>query len=537
MREPPEVTALPDRLTFKPLGIDTWQEHVIYMHPDCAICRAEGFAAQARVEVRIGERALIATLNLVASTLLEKCEVSLSVSAAESLMARPGDVVSVSHAPALESLRAVRAKIYGAHLDAHQLGSVIRDIANERYADVHIAAFLSACAGERMSVKETIDLTQAMVDSGERLTWDRPVVADKHCVGGLPGNRTSPIVVAIAAAAGLLLPKTSSRAITSPAGTADTMETLTRVNLSATELRRVVDRVGASLAWGGALSLSPADDVLIRVERALDVDSDAQLVASILSKKIAAGSTHVVIDVPVGPTAKVRSEPDLVRLRMLLERVARAFGVHVLTVPTDGTQPVGRGIGPALEARDVLAVLQRLPAAPFDLRERSLLLAGALLEFCGAAAPGSGGAVAEGVLDSGAAWRKFEEICEAQGGLRVPGEAIFRRDVVAEQDGIISSIDNRHLARIAKLAGAPMRQVAGVEMHVRLHDQVQVGQPLFTLHAQASGELDYAFAYARMHPAVALSQPAQVLSPAATGSSAEQASTASRSPSEGAGRP
>ncbi|CAJ0779701.1 Putative thymidine phosphorylase [Ralstonia condita] len=504
MLSPPEVTVLPDQLTFKPLGIDTWQEHVIYMHPDCAICRAEGFAAQARVEVRIGQLAVIATLNLVGSGLLETHEVSLSVSAAEHLLARPGDIVSVSHAPALESLRSVRAKIYGTHLDTHQLAGVISDISNERYADVHIAAFLSACAGGRMSVKETIDLTQAMVDSGERLKWDRPVVADKHCVGGLPGNRTSPIVVAIAAAAGLLLPKTSSRAITSPAGTADTMETLTRVALSASELRRVVDRVGASLAWGGALSLSPADDVLIRVERALDVDSDAQLVASILSKKIAAGSTHVVIDVPVGPTAKVRSLQDLERLRMLLERVARSFGVHVLIVRTDGMQPVGRGIGPALEARDVLAVLQRMPTAPFDLRERSLLLAGALLEFCGAAAPGTGQDVAAGVLDSGAAWRKFEEICEAQGGLWVPGEAVFRRDVVAEQDGIVVDIDNRHLARIAKLAGAPMRQVAGVETHVRLHDRVRVGQPLFTIHAQASGELEYSFAYARIHPAVAL---------------------------------
>lgn len=504
MLAPPELTALPDTLTFKPLGIDTWQEHVIYMHPDCAVCRAEGFSVQARVEVRIGQRSLIATLNLVGAGLLETHEASLSVTAAESLMARPGDIVTVSHAPALDSLRAVRAKIYGAHLDTHQLSSVVSDIANERYADVHIAAFLSACAGGRMSVKETIDLTQAMVDTGERLRWDRDIVADKHCVGGLPGNRTSPIVVAIAAAAGLLLPKTSSRAITSPAGTADTMETLTRVALSATELRRVVDRTGASLAWGGALSLSPADDVLIRVERALDVDSDAQLVASILSKKIAAGSTHVLIDVPLGPTAKVRSLPDLERLRMLLERVARAFCVRVMIVPTDGSQPVGRGIGPALEARDVLAVLQRSSTAPFDLRQRSLQLAGALLEFCGTAQSGAGLELATSVLDSGAAWRKFEDICEAQGGLRVPGESILRRECVAEHDGIVTEIDNRHLARIAKLAGAPMRQVAGVEMHVRLHDQVRVGQPLFTIHAQASGELEYSSAYARAHPAVVL---------------------------------
>ncbi|CAJ0874111.1 Putative thymidine phosphorylase [Ralstonia mannitolilytica] len=498
-------TAPPEALTFKALGIDTWQEHVIYMHPDSAVCRSEGFTAQARVEVRIGPRSLIATLNLVGSGLLEKHEVSLSASAVETLMARPGDAVCVTHAPSLESLRGLRAKMYGAHLDGRQLQEIIRDISNERYADVHIAAFLSACAAGRMTIKETIDLTQAMVDAGERLHWDRAVVADKHCVGGLPGNRTSPIVVAIGAAAGLLLPKTSSRAITSPAGTADVMETLTRVTLSAAELRGVVDQVGASLAWGGALSLSPADDVLIRVERALDVDSDAQLAASILSKKIAAGSTHVLIDVPVGPTAKVRNIEDLERLEMLLKRVAQAFGMQVLMIRTDGTQPVGRGIGPALEARDVLAVLQRSPSAPFDLRERSLLLAGALLEFCGAAQPGAGLDMATGLLDSGAAWQKFEALCEAQGGLRTPGEAVFRRDVVAQQDGIVSYIDNRHLARIAKLAGAPMRQVAGVQLHVRLRDHVSAGQPLFTIHAQASGELEYSAAYALTHPVLTLS--------------------------------
>lgn len=179
-------TGPPEALTFKALGIDTWQEHVIYMHPDSAVCRSEGFTAQARVEVRIGPRSLIATLNLVGSGLLEKHEVSLSASAVETLMARPGDAVCVTHAPSLESLRGLRAKMYGAHLDGRQLQEIIRDISNERYADVHIAAFLSACAAGRMTIKETIDLTQAMVDAGERLHWDRAVVADKHCVGACP---------------------------------------------------------------------------------------------------------------------------------------------------------------------------------------------------------------------------------------------------------------------------------------------------------------------------------------------------------------
>ncbi|CAJ93112.1 Putative thymidine phosphorylase 1 [Cupriavidus necator] len=492
---PREVGAL----VFRPLEIDTWQEHVIYMHPDCPVCRAEGFSAQARVRVQIGDRSLIATLTLLGAPLLNTGEASLSLSAARTLSARAGDVVHVTHAPALESVRALRAKIYGCHLDSVQLDGIIGDISAGRYADVHIAAFLTACADGRMSLRETVDLTRAMVRSGQRLNWDREVVADKHCVGGLPGNRTTPVVVAIAAAAGLLLPKTSSRAITSPAGTADTMEALTRVTLDSTELRRVVEQVGAALVWGGALSLSPADDVLIRVERALDIDSDAQLVASILSKKIAAGSTHVLIDVPVGPTAKIREDSDLARLDLAMTKVADAFGLKLRILRTDGSQPVGRGVGPALEALDVLAVLQCQPTAPADLRERSLLLAGELLEFCGAIPPGQGRLLAGSLLDSGAAWARFQAICEAQGGLRTPGQAVFRRDVVAARSGIVTSVDNRHVARTAKLAGAPRRQVAGLELHVRAGDEVVAGAPLCTLHAQASGELEYAFSYALAH--------------------------------------
>ncbi|CAG9165974.1 Putative thymidine phosphorylase [Cupriavidus laharis] len=494
----------PEPLVFKPLGIDTWQEHVIYLHPDCTVCRAEGFAAQARVQVQIGDRTIIATLNLVGSPLLETAEASLSSSAAQALAARAGDIVGVSHAPALESVRALRAKIYGRRLESAQIESIVQDISAGRYADVYISAFLAACADGRMNVRETVDLTRAMVNSGERLVWDKAIIADKHCVGGLPGNRTSPIVVAIAAAGGLVLPKTSSRAITSPAGTADTMETLTCVALEAAELRHVVERVGASLVWGGALNLSPADDILIRVERALDIDSDAQLVASILSKKIAAGSTHILIDVPVGPTAKIREDRDLERLETAMRHVAQVFGLHILMVRTDGAQPVGKGIGPALEARDVLAVLERSVSAPPDLRERSVMLAGALLEFCGAAPQGQGERTAGQLLDSGAAWRKFQAICEAQGGLRIPGEAIFRRDIVAPHAGKVTAIDNRHIARTAKLAGAPRRNVAGIEMHVRVNDEVRAGQPLFTIHAQASGELDYSASYALAHPAICI---------------------------------
>jgi thymidine phosphorylase len=258
----------------------------------------------------------------------------------------------------------------------------------------------------------------------------------------------------------------------------------------------VVEREGGCIVWGGAVRLSPADDILIRVERALDLDSEGQMIASVLSKKIAAGSTHLVIDLPIGPTAKVRTPEVAQALSLGLASVGQTFGLRTKVVPTDGLQPVGRGIGPALEARDVLSVLKCEPNAPTDLRQRAIALAGDLLELAGAAATGHGEAMATQTLDSGSAWVKFQRICQAQGGMRAPPNSRQQRPISAERSGLVSAIDNRRIARLAKLAGAPEDKVAGVDLHVRVGDSVVSGQPLCTVHADSPGELAYAFDYA-----------------------------------------
>jgi thymidine phosphorylase len=478
------------------LGIDTGQEPVVYLHHDSLVVHAEGFATETRIQVACGERRMLATLNVVTTPLIGAQEVGLSDSAWERLAVREGDGVELAHATPLESLGLVRAKIYGKRLGAADFDAIVRDIAAQRYSDIQLSSFITACAGGRLAHQEMVDLTLAMIGAGERITWSAAKVMDKHSVGGLPGNRTSIIVVPIVAAAGVVMPKTSSRAITSPAGTADTMETLAPVDLDIAAMRRVVEREGGCLVWGGRARLSPADDVLIRVERPLDLDSPAQLVASVLSKKAAAGVTHVLIDVPVGPTAKVRSYDDADRLGNHLRGVGSAVGLQVRPVLTHGVQPIGRGIGPALEARDVLSVLQGLPHAPADLRERSVLLGGHILEMAEVAPEGSGQGMARAILDDGRAWHKFQTICEAQGGLRTPPVAPFTRPVTARRNGRIAIIDNRRLGRVAKLAGAPHDPAAGLVLEVRLGDEVVRGQTLFVVHAAAAGELDYALAYA-----------------------------------------
>ena len=474
-------------------GIDTYQEPVVYMREDCHVCRSEGYEAQARIEVTVGDRSVIATLNVVSDGWLLANQAGLSEAAWERLNPAPGAFASTSHPDPVGSMKHVRARIYGGRLSRSDYLDIMRDCVAGRLSGLEISAFLTACASRALDLEETVALTGAMVDVGERISWNAPLVLDKHCIGGLPGNRTSPIVVAIIAACGFLIPKSSSRAITSPAGTADTMATLTPVELSLAEMRRVVEREGGCLVWGGSVALSPADDILIRVERPLDFDSDAQLVASVLSKKIAAGATHVLLDLPVGPNAKLRSEESARLLGHRMQAVATTFGLNAIVHIADGTQPVGNGIGPALEARDVLAVLAGLPGAPTDLRQRAIDLAGHLLDMAGVREDGR--ALATQTLDSGRALRKFEAICEAQGGRRTPPQSQYREPIVAPESGVVASIDTRKLARLAKLAGAPRAPAAGVDMHVRVGRMIASGEPLMTVHANSPGELHYALEY------------------------------------------
>lgn len=496
--QPAPATA--SRLRLTRIGIDTYRESVVYMHRDCSVCRSEGFESLSRVVVASRGRSIVATLNVLTGDRFAPDVAGLSDAAWRRLGAKEGAFATFSHPPPAESASDLHAKLYGHALDEAQYQRLLRDAVAGRLSDIELAAFVAAGIGERVGTEETVALTRAMTAVGDRLDWGRTPILDKHCVGGLPGNRTTPIIVAIVAAAGAWMPKTSSRAITSPAGTADTMATLAPVDLDLAAMRRVVEREGGCVVWGGAANLSPADDVLIRVERPLDIDSDAQLTASVLSKKLAAGATHVVLDLPVGPTAKVRSAEAAHVLGERLRAVAQAVGLQTVLRLSDGTQPVGRGIGPALEAWDILRVLRGEPDAPADLRTHALDLAGIALEFDPAiAAAGSGRARAESLLADGSAWRKFQAICSAQGGLREPPVAPQRAELLAPRDGIVCGFDNRRLARLAKLAGAPRTPAAGLEVHAHVGEAVPAGAPLLTLHAGSRGELDYARSYFERH--------------------------------------
>lgn len=484
------------RLRLTRLGIDTYRENVAYLHRDCEVYRAEGFQALSKVMVCADDKRILAVLNVVDDeTIVAQGELGLSEQAFDQLGLQEGDSVSVDHAQPPASMDAVRRKIAGQRLTRKDFSEIVRDITESRYSKPEISAFLVASGQSDMDRDEVLYLTEAMVESGERLDWHESLVADKHCIGGIPGNRTSMLVVPIVAAHGMLIPKTSSRAITSPAGTADTMEVLANVELAIGQMHDIVRNQRGCMAWGGTAKLSPADDVMISVERPLGIDSQGQMVASILSKKLAAGSTHLLIDIPAGPTAKIRHMRQAQHLRKLFEFVGDRLGIQLEVVITDGRQPVGNGIGPVLEARDVMRVLQNDPGAPYDLRQKALRLAGRVLEFDPDVRGGYGFAMARDILDSGRALEKMDRIIAAQGVQQKQYPlGKLTHDVLAPVDGVVVDIDNFQMARIARFAGAPMDKGSGVDLFRKLGDTVKKGEPLYRLYAEFRSDFKFALA-------------------------------------------
>jgi len=481
------------QLKIRRVNLDTGRENVVVISRHSKALRPEIFRGFSRVELRRNGKTLLATLLITDDDkLVGPDEIGLAEPAFRRLAEPIGQPLSVSPAASPASADAVRAKIQGRTLTTAEIDAIIDDLTQYRYSDMEIAAFLVSAA-RFMTSGELVALTAAMARTGTQLTWDKPIIVDKHCIGGIPGNRTSMIVVPIVAAHGLTIPKTSSRAITSPAGTADTMEVLARVDLSVSEMKEVVAACNGCLVWGGHVNLAPADDILISVERPLSLDTREQMVASIMSKKLAAGSTHLLIDLPIGPTAKLQNETDAMRLRKLFEFVGDHFKTNVEVVTSDGSQPIGNGVGPLLEAQDVMAVLGNEPTAPRDLREKSLRLAAHLLEYDAALRGGAGYARAKELLDGGAALKQMQRIIEAQGASASPQElGPLTVDIQAPQDGTVVSIDCARVNRLARTAGAPLDRGAGIKLFKKIGDRVERGEPLYRIHAFEPSEYELA---------------------------------------------
>lgn len=476
------------KLKLKKISLDAGRP-IAFLHEETA--KHMDIHVGDRIEVSHHGKKAILIVDTVRGIIKED-EISLSDGITTYLNAKFGGTVDISQMAEAASSEIISKKMKGKNLTRKEIYSIVRDIANNALTEAEVSYFVLGNFEHGMSFNETVYLTEAMYKTGQVLQWPASYkVADKHSIGGIPGNRTTPIVVSICAAAGVIMPKTSSRAITSASGTADTIESLAKVDLQVSDLKRIVSKTGACLAWGGSLGLAPADDKLIRVERLLDLDPESQLIASIISKKLAAGSKYVLIDIPYGPGAKV-TKNKAERLKEKFLKIAKHFNLKMSVLLTDGSQPIGNGIGPVLEILDVLKVLKR-DNSPKDLERKAIKLSAEILELVGKVEKGKGVALAEEILESKKALKKFYEIIEAQG--RKKGSlklAKFSYQIKSNRNCKILGVDNKIINHLSRILGCPVDKGSGIYLNKHKKEYVKKGEVLLTFYSESNKKLNEA---------------------------------------------
>jgi AMP phosphorylase len=445
-----------------------------------------GIHSSDRVEVTYKDKQIIAIANVAAE--FPKGTLGIYDEVYTKLQAENGETVTVRPAERPESIGYIRDKLSGRRLRPQEIKTIIVDVVERHLSDIELASFVTGLYIRGTSMDEVEALTKAMISTGKTVNFDKTPILDKHSIGGVPGDKTTILVVPMVAAAGFTIPKTSSRAITSPAGTADRVEVLCPVNLSCEEMQKIVGKTGACLAWGGTLDLAPADDLFIQVEYPLSIDP--LLLPSIMSKKKAMGSGYVVVDIPTGRGAKIKTIGEAQILAQDFIELGKRLNMQVQCAVTFGEQPIGYAIGPALEAREALLALMN--KGPIDLVNKAASLAGLLFEMTGS---NDGIEAAKALIKSGKAEKKLRDIIAAQGGdpevkpddIKVGNKTL---EVKSEERGRVQWINNRAVAQIAREAGAPKTKGAGVLLAKKLGDKVVKGDVLYTIFSASGQKLE-----------------------------------------------
>jgi len=443
-----------------------------------------------RIRIKKGRKTATASINISESKkAVPEGKIGLFEEVLDKLKVKDGSEVELELTSKPKSVSSIRKKLYGKELNYKELYKIIDDIVHDRLTSIEKTYFVAASFAEGLTIKETVNLTKAMVETGATINF-KGKAYDKHSIGGVAGNRTTMLVVPICAAAGLRMPKTSSRAITSPAGTADTMEVLCNVDLKVKKMKEVVRKAGACIIWGGGINLAPADDKIIHIESPLSIDAEGQMLASVMSKKSSVGSDRVLIDIPKGKGAKVKTQQEAVHLKDMFQILGKELGMEVEVMVTDGNQPIGNGIGPFLEARDVMWILEGDERGPSDLREKSLRMSGKLLDMSGRK---NGYVKAKEILESGKALKKMNEIIKVQGKEKKEYKICrLNHEAKADKKGLINEIDNGAISKVARIAGAPRDKEAGVYLMKKAGQRVKKGDVLYKIYAKSKFKLNLA---------------------------------------------
>ena len=447
-----------------------------------------------RIGMKYSGKELIAIAD-TSKTMIGKGEIGIYSETSKALGLKGGETIEIKRVPIPESIEYIKKKLDRRSLSQEEIRTIVLETVENKLSEGELASLVAAAYINGFTIEETVSLAKAMVETGESLDLGVHPVADKHCVGGVAGNRTTMILVPILAAAGVYIPKTSSRAITSPSGTADTMEVLAPVVMQLDEMKKIILKTHGCVVWGGAINLAPVDDKLIRIRHSLHLDPRGLLLASILGKKKAVGSEYVVVDIPIGRGAKIGDENEGKSLARDFIQIGERLNMKIRCLITEGSDPIGNGIGPGLECKDVLEVLKG--NGPLELLDKSCLLAGSILEMIGKAPQGSGTDIALDIVKKGKAYDKMMEIIEAQGGnpkIKIEDLPIgtYRYEIKADKPGRVSHVDNKSISLIARAAGAPKDQGAGIILNCEMGDKTNIGDTLFEIISNSESNLSYA---------------------------------------------
>lgn len=430
--------------------------------------------------------------------LIDEGEIGFSKEVTKFFGLKDGEKIKVTVSENTQFSEIIKKKISGEKFNEKGLKEIIKDILNNNLSEAEIAYFIAVQRFVGMNLEETVSLTKAMIDTGVTVSFDKKKVVDKHCIGGVAGNRTTPIVVSICAAAGLTIPKSSTKAITSASGTADVMETITKIEFSSKQLKEIIKKTNGCFLLGGSLGLSPSDEKIIRIERLLNFDSPSQILASVLSKKISVGSKYLLLDIPYGVGAKVSSLKEAKALGNKFKEIANKFNLKTRILYTDGSQPIGNGFGPVLEMKDVLSVLNNEPTAPRDLKEKSLFLASQLMSLCGMKNSKN---IAKGILEEGIALEKFKEIINVQNGkenfdnqVRKLKTAKIEKTIRATKKGYLKRINNKEINKLCRILGSPDTKSSGVYLYKHV-GKIDSGEKLLTLYSESKEKMKEALKY------------------------------------------
>lgn len=473
------------KLRVKLVGFSTGGKPIAVLNKDDA--GELGIRSSDRIVIRYEKFELIAITN-ISEKLVKKGEIGICEEL-NHVKLKENTEVEIDVASYPTSLQFIRNRLKGRRLAFEEILAIVKDITNGYLSEIEIASFVTALHDSSLDLDEATSLTLAMVETGKRLQLDKKFIADKHSIGGCAGDKTTLLLVPIIAAAGLTIPKTSSRAITTAGGTADRAECLMPVELDISDMKRIVEKTNGCIIWGGSLHLAPADDIFIQVEYPLSIDP--LLLPSIMSKKMGVGATHLVIDIPVGRGTKVKTIGDGNMLAKDFIALGKKVGIVTQCAVTYGEQPIGWAIGPALEAKEALEVLMRKKNVP-DVIDKVANIAGMLLEMSGKE---NGKEFALEILRSGKAEHKLREIIFEQGGnSEVKPEDIkiggYGTDFVSNNAGVVLWMDNVSLTEIARAAGAPKDKGAGIQLYKKLGDSIKKGEKLFTVYSEKSRKLN-----------------------------------------------